>query len=189
MIIPVSLLVLASQTSFLLDLEYGGDRVNLIFSAVLANVVYQLTIYGELPQIPYMTFLDWYNLFWFIFMLFILLVSAGIVFHDGEYFERHFHHVGNDDLRNVDLYLGILVLMLQLVGLIFFMVRGYKVYQRESLKLSLNYYEQIERGLINPITNVDITLNSNEKVHSTVHEPENKRKPHSWHREYIVAVK
>jgi len=188
MIIPVSLLVLASQTSFLLELEYGGDRVNVIFAAVLANVVYQLAVYGELPQIPYMTFLDWYNLFWFIFMLFILLVSAVIVFHDGEYFDRHFHVVGNDELRKVDLYMGILVLTLQLVGLIFFMCWGYKVYQREGLKLSLNYYEQIDNGLINP-SKVDITLNSNEKVHSTVHELENEQKSHNWHREYIVAVK
>jgi len=180
---PVFLLVLGSQVAFLLPIEDGGDRVAIVFTAVLANVVYQLAVYGELPQIPYMTFLDWYNLFYFILMLLVLLANALIVFHSEDYFAENFHYVDADNLRMIDLNVGLGMVFTQLVSLIFFAYWGYKTFQREKLKLSYSYYEQRDAGIINP-SSVYLKLESSERVQSTGKEIVLTRKPYDWNRTY-----
>jgi len=164
--IPVFLLVLGSTVSFLLSPTYGGDRVTLVFTAVLANVVYQLAVYGELPQIPYMTYLDWYNLTYFILMLLILLINALIVFHSEQYFEDHFHNVDEDHLRRIDLTLGLMLVLLQFICLAVFTIWGYKIYVRQNLKLTLTWEEQVEARIISK-HEVDYRLDSNERKHQT----------------------
>lgn len=174
--IPVFLLVLGSTTSFLLSPKYGGDRVTLVFTAVLANVVYQLAVYGELPQIPYMTYLDWYNLTYFILMLLILLVSALVVFHSEEYFGDHFHSVDQDNLRSIDLTLGLLLVLLQFGCLAVFAIWGYKIYQWQHLKLTLTYKEQVTAGIVRK-QRVYYRLDSNEREHP----------PSTWNKKRAIA--
>jgi len=185
--IPVFLLVLGSTVSFLLSPTYGGDRVTLVFTAVLANVVYQLAVYGELPQIPYMTYLDWYNLTYFLLMLLILLVSALVVFHSEEYFEDHFHNVDQDNLRSIDLTLGLMLVLLQFSCLVVFTIWGYKIYQRQSQKLTMTYAEQINEGIVTP-QKVYYRLDSNEREHPTSPPCGRKTAAYDYKKDYKAVV-
>jgi len=162
--IPVFLLVLGCQGAFLMSIEDGGERVNFVFTAVLANVVYQLAVYGELPQIPYMTFLDWYNLFYFILLLVILLESVIVVFHNETYFNENFYIVNTNDLREVDLVLGILIASVQFVSLLIFAIWGYHLDKSQEKKLSMDYYDQVREGILKT-PYVGFTLDSTERGH------------------------
>jgi len=62
MMVPMSLITTAALFSFFLDLSVGGERIAYAFTAVLTSVVFQMKIYGDLPNITYMTLLDWYIL-------------------------------------------------------------------------------------------------------------------------------
>jgi len=162
MFIPVFLLVLGSQAAFLLSLENGAERVSLIFTAVLANVVYQLTVYAELPQIPYMTFLDWYNTFYFVLMLTILLESSVMTFLNEDYYRDNFHEIDGNQLRRVDLILGIVIVVIQFGSLIYFARWGYTISKRQEMKLKMNYYEQVNACLIPQVDNMMFTVDSSD---------------------------
>jgi len=84
MMIPLSLISAAAVFSFFLDLSAGGERIAYAFTAVLTSVVFQMKIYGDLPDITYMTLLDWYVLILFLFMLGIVLDTGvfTMLFHD-----------------------------------------------------------------------------------------------------------
>jgi len=73
MMVPMSLITTAALFSFFLDLSVGGERISYAFTAVLTSVVFQMKVYGDLPNITYMTLLDWYILYLFLFMLGIVL--------------------------------------------------------------------------------------------------------------------
>lgn len=184
--IPVFLLVLGCQVAFLISIKHGEERLNLVFTAVLANVVYQLAVYGELPQIPYMTFVDWYNLFYFVLMLLILLESSIAVFHNEVYFDIYFHSVNETHLRGVDLQWGVVLLVVQLLSGIFFAIWGYNIEQAEEKKLSLNYYDQVRAGIIKA-PKVNFELNSTEREHEEEIR-ENKQEPYGWLKDYKAKV-
>jgi len=76
MVLPMALVTLGSCAAFFIDLHQEGERLNYGFSTVLTAVVYQLVIYNELPQIPYMTLLDKYILVCFIYM-FCIVIETG----------------------------------------------------------------------------------------------------------------
>jgi len=78
MVLPMALVTLGSCASFFITLEQEGERLNYGFCAVLTAVVYQLVIYSELPQIPYMTLLDKYILVCFIYM-FSIVIETGVM--------------------------------------------------------------------------------------------------------------
>lgn len=73
MMVPMSLITTAALFSFFLDLSVSAERISYAFTAVLTSVVFQMKIYGDLPNITYMTLLDWYILYLFLFMLGIVL--------------------------------------------------------------------------------------------------------------------
>jgi len=184
--IPVFLLVFGCQGAFLMSIEDGGERVNLVFTAVLASVIYQLAVYGELPQIPYMTFLDWYNLFYFVLMLVILLESMIVVFYHEDFFHENLHEVDLNDLRKLDILLGVLVVLLQFVSLLVFAGRGYFIKKCQEKKLSLDYYEQVREGILKTQYK-GFTLESTERKHNFENRKK-KRKAYGWLRNYKAKI-
>jgi len=78
MVLPMALVTLGSCAAFFIDLYWKGQRLNYSFSTLLTAVVYQLVIYNELPQIPYLTLLDKYILVCFIFMFGIVVETSAM---------------------------------------------------------------------------------------------------------------
>jgi len=78
MVLPMALVTSGSCASFFIDLHQEGARLNYGFSTVLTAVVYQLVIYNELPQIPYLTLLDKYILVCFIYMFGIIIETSAM---------------------------------------------------------------------------------------------------------------
>lgn len=184
--IPVFLLAFGALVSFLLSPDDGHERVNLVFTAVLASVIYQLAVYGELPQIPYMTFLDWYNLTYFLLMLLFLFESSLIDFYNEEYFAQTFHAVDVNQLRRIDLQLGLVCLFITLGSLIFFAIWGYKLYKSQDKKLVLSYYEQCDAGIIIP-PKVNYNVFSTERLHENI-ERKKTRKAYGWLKNYFAKI-
>jgi len=161
--IPLFLIVLGSQIAFMLSFDDGGDRIGLVFTAILANVVYQLAVYQELPQIPYMTFMDWFNIFYFVLMLAILIESGTMTFISGDYFQENFSEVNINQLRRTDLMMFGVLLLLQFGSLIYFLRWGSIIEKSQEKKLSMNYYEQLNEGIIHTLENTRFVLNASER--------------------------
>jgi len=83
MMLPIALITGGSLISFLIHLDDGAERLAYGFTAVLTAVVFQLAIYADLPDIPYMTNIDWYILGCFVFMLLVVAQTGVMTFLNG----------------------------------------------------------------------------------------------------------
>lgn len=138
MMVPISLITTASLFSFFLDLSVGGERIAYAFTAVLTSVVYQMKIYGDLPNITYMTLLDWYILYCFLFMLGIVL-DTGI-------FTMLFNKSADEDAEDYIRYLdGIMAWVFAITFVVFHAWSFYKAKMallKEAEKLTMNTMEK-----------------------------------------------
>jgi len=134
MIVPMSLITTAALFSFFLDLSVSGERIAYAFTAVLTSVVFQMTIYGNLPDISYMTLLDWYLLIMFLFMLGIVLQTGifTMLFDDSADIDEENSWRKRDGIAA---YIFTVIFVLLHIWLIIRVKRGQN---REATKLSMN---------------------------------------------------
>jgi len=133
MILPMALISIAALFSFFLDLSEAGERITYAFTAVLTSVVFQMTIYGNLPDISYMTLLDWYLLIMFLFMLGIVL-ETGILtlLFDNADEEELSNHRNSDGIAG---YIFSVIFVLLHIGFFLVVKRGLN---KEAAILNMN---------------------------------------------------
>jgi len=71
-VLPVALFTLLATASFALEANALNDRINTVIGMLLTTVAYKLNIASSLPQINYLTLIDWY-------LLGMLLAQAAMI--------------------------------------------------------------------------------------------------------------
>lgn len=132
MMLPVTLICIGALCSFCLGVSDGGDRMAYCFTAVLTGVVYQTMIYGQLPNITYMTFLDWYIFGLFLWMLGIVMETCIFIV-----FCEHADEDWQDYYRSIDKIMGWVFLTFFVFFQLLFIFKAKQAMLWEAKKLKL----------------------------------------------------
>jgi len=112
--------------------SYDG-RPNSTIALLIAATAYQLTIDNIMPEIPYLTYLDKFNMFSFLTMMTVALESMAVLRLAAN----------NEDNENILEYwdnLGAMIIVaVWIAGCIHFALLGFHLRMRELLKLNLSY--------------------------------------------------
>merc|ERR1719350_2125154 len=142
MMLPIALITAASLVSFFIDLDDGAERLAYAFTAVLTAVVFQLAIYADLPDIPYMTNIDWYILGCFIFMLFVVAQTGIFTFLNGRATDE-FNPIGDHEaIGRADILCGqVFCAVFVLLHLMFYVRIALFQSRTEMSKLNMNGHQ------------------------------------------------
>lgn len=79
-----------------------SDRLDNAIGLIFAIIAFQFVVAGQIPNLPYLTIVDKYNLAVFVFVLILLLESVVVGWREGQWFDE-------DQTEAIDnLFLGLL---------------------------------------------------------------------------------
>ena len=122
------ILGIMSWSTFAVHPEDIGDRLSYAITMALTIVAFQFIISNQLPQVNYLTMLDKYNLFTFVFVLFVTIESTLVGYHGEGLFE---------DSERADAYFAIAAAVLFIVGNIGFLCYAIYASRMELDKLGV----------------------------------------------------
>eukprot|EP01083_Nonionella_stella_P193489 714584_1 len=129
MMLPLALLSAMGLAAFAIEMDESPEsRLGYVMGTVFAIVAYQFIVRSSLPKIPYLTVMDRYVLWNFVYSLFLVLQAAvvGTVFHD----------VDDDILKQVDKICFVVLVVVWVVTQFIFGLYAKKARARERLKLN-----------------------------------------------------
>eukprot|EP01084_Bolivina_argentea_P039116 72300_1 len=121
---------LCSILAFALD---GGltDQLGLLFTLLLTVVAFQFVAASYVPNLEYLTFLDWYVCVSFLF-IFVVIITVTVV------------HLF--DLEHIEGYCGIAEFLIFLMIQLAFGIKGYKARKYELRKMGMDRFDYYNEG-------------------------------------------
>mmetsp|Transcript_26094 Transcript_26094/g.42638 ORF Transcript_26094/g.42638 Transcript_26094/m.42638 type:complete len:400 (+) Transcript_26094:57-1256(+) len=132
----IALITLCAFTSFGF---YGvsettlGDRLSVLITLILASVAQRLLVTSALPNLQYLTLLDWYSLSSFMFLV-LLTVFTSVFCYVAASSEAN----EENDFVHWNSFFFVTAMAIWLIGNVFFVSTSIKAKQKERRKLDLN---------------------------------------------------
>ena len=121
-------------TAFKLDIEEGeaADRMGLCMIMVLTAIAFLQLVTARLPNVPYLTFIDWYIYSSYVFLLAVMIETAVLhaIYHGDD--------SGEFNARETDNIFFLVCLVYLLVYHLAFAIRAWFVRTAEKAKLVMD---------------------------------------------------
>ena len=125
---------LASIVVYTMKHDEVSSRYDVLITLLLTVIAFQFVVTSYLPNISYLTLLDKYILFCFVFLIINMIIIAGLSFVEiGE------DALNEDEYREREIYCALAVLSLFVVGNTYF---GMKHWGDFSIETSWKYCHQ-----------------------------------------------
>merc|ERR1719320_972572 len=111
---------------------YDG-RPNSVFALLIASTAYQLSIDNLMPEVPYLTWLDKFNMFSFLIMIAVAVESIIVLKFAG-------NQENDDDVEDIeywDSWGAKIIVFVWIIGYVYFILLGLHLRVRELIKLNM----------------------------------------------------